>query len=242
LDVQPSLFEGSDGIPSPVDEGADLFRTVPRFPPFNQISNGDLYSLSLTNKTAALTHGLHRFAAKYVPQIPAWVMEEFAGPTATMLDPFCGSGTTLVEALHRCRISIGIDCDPLACLIVRAKTAPVQSSRIRELGECIRDQWQGPAEKLELPMPGLVNFTHWIPQSAWAQLQSLMAAIQGLDCTDDERRFLLCVFSSIIRWVSNADDQTQKTYVSGTLKKKPPEVPPTFWKAFDRAYTGQGRT
>src|SRR5205085_8451 len=72
----------------------------------------------------------------------------------------------------------------------------------------------------------------------WAYLQSLMAVIRQLECTEDERCFLLCVFSSIIRWVSNADDQTQKTYVSGTLKKKPPEVPPTFWKAFDRALAG----
>ncbi len=229
--AQPGLCEDSD-------EGAELFRVVPRFPPFDQIANGDLYALSLTNKTATLTHGLHRFAAKYIPQIPAWVMEEFAGPGATVLDPFCGSGTTLVEALHRCHKAIGIDCDPLACLITSAKTADIRSSRIHELGQCIRATWTGPADQLELPMPGLVNFAHWIPESAWGYLQSLLAVIRPLECTEDERRFLFCVFSSIIRWVSNADDQTQKTYVSGTLKKKPPEVPLTFWKAFDRALTG----
>lgn len=236
MEVQPSLYEDAD--PVPLDEGADLFRELPRFPPFPQISNGDLYSLSLTNNTASLTHGLHRFAAKYIPQIPAWAMEEFADRDATVLDPFSGSGTTLVEALHRCRKAVGIDCDPLACLIASAKTADVRAARIHELGDSIREAWQSPAEKLELPMPGLVNFTHWIPEAAWGYLQSLMATIHALECSDEERRFLLCVFSSIIRWVSNADDQTQKTYVSGTLKKHPPAVQPTFWKAFDRALTG----
>lgn len=238
MEHQPGLFEDFDDLPPPVDGGAELFRAVPRFPPFDQISNGDLYALSLTNKTATLTHGLHRFAAKYIPQIPAWVLEEFGDPDTVVLDPFCGSGTTLVEALHRCRRSIGIDCDPLACLIATAKTADIRSARIHELGQQMRETWNGPAEQRELPMPGLVNFTHWIPESAWGHLQSLMSAIQQLKCSEDERRFLLCVFSSIIRWVSNADDQTQKTYVSGTLKKNPPEVPPTFWKAFDRALAG----
>jgi hypothetical protein len=238
MEAQPGLFEDSVGVPSPVDAGSGVFRIVPRFPRFDDISSGALYSLSLNNKTATLTHGLHRFAAKYIPQVPAWAMEEFASADATVLDPFCGSGTTLVEALHRCRESIGIDCDPLACLIAGAKTADVRPSRIHELGRCIREVWTGPAERLELPMPGLVNFTHWIPESAWGHLQSLLAVVRQLECTDDERRFLLCVFSSIIRRVSNADDQTQKTYVSGTLKKRPPEVQATFWKAFDRALTG----
>src|SRR5262249_17441404 len=119
-----------------------------------------------------------------------------------------------------------------------SKTADVRSARIRDLGERIRAAWTRPASPLELPMPGLVNFTHWIPEPAWGWLQSLMLVIRQLDCSQDERRFLLCVFGSIIRWVSNADDQTQKTYVSGTLRKKPPEVPQTFWKAFERGLTG----
>jgi DNA modification methylase len=233
---QQRLFKEFEASGS--DEGADLFRLVPRFPPFDEIANGDLFSLSLSNKTAALTHGLHRFAAKYVPQIPAWAMEEFAGQQDVVLDPFCGSGTTLVEALGRCRRSFGVDCDPLACLISGAKTAPVRAARIQELGEAIRANWIGPAARLEHPMPGLNNFTHWFSQHAWGQLQSLMAAINGLVCTNEERRFLYCVFSSIVRWVSNADDQTQKTYVSGTLKKKPPEVSPTFWKALEKARSG----
>jgi hypothetical protein len=71
VEVQRSLFEDdADAGTSSVDEGADLFHVVPRFPPFDQISNGDLFSLGLTNNTATLTHGLHRFAGKYIPQIP----------------------------------------------------------------------------------------------------------------------------------------------------------------------------
>jgi hypothetical protein len=226
---------------SDLTEGAGPFRVMPRFPAFEQIPNGGLYSLGLANNTATLTHGLHRFAGKYVPQVPAWALDQFAGPGSTVLDPFCGSGTTLVEALGRCREAIGIDCDPLACLIAAAKTADVSDAQVLDLGRRVRAAWRGPAERLELPMPGLVNFTHWFPEAAWADLQSLLAVIRALDCGDDERRVLLGVFSSVLRWVSNADDQTQKTYVSGTLKKAPPAVRPTFWKTFDRAAAGLGQ-
>ena len=233
---QPSRFEES-GTSLP-DAGAGLFRVVPRLPAFDEIKQGELFSLSLSNRTSTLTHGLHRFAAKCIPQLPAWAIEEFAAKDSVILDPFCGSGTTLVEALSRCHQSFGVDCDSLACLIASAKTTTVQSRRIQELGEAILKRWQSPARELGHPMPGLNNFTHWFSENAWGYLQSLMAVIQELPCTGDERRFFYCVFSSIIRWVSNADDQTQKTYVSGTLKKNPPEVRETFYKAFERARAG----
>ena len=68
-----------------------------------------------------------------------------------------------------------------------------------------------------LDVPGRVG--HWFAAPQWGWVQSLRDAIAALDCTDDERAFLLVVFSSTLRWVSNADDQSQKTYVSGTLRK-----------------------
>ena len=47
------------------------------------------------------------------------------------------------------------------------------------------------------------------------------------------------VFSSTLRWVSNADDQSQKTYVSGTHRKNPPTVPDVFWRFLRRAVDGR---
>jgi DNA modification methylase len=216
----------------------DFFREVPCFPSFDSIDNGELFSLSLSNKTSALTHGLHRFPAKYIPRIPAWVMDEFAGKDHFILDPFCGSGTTLVEALLRSRQAIGIDCDPLACMITRAKTSILNPDRMQALGRELQRIRRDAARPLLPPMPDLANFTHWFSENTWGDLQSLLTGIMRLDCSASERDFLLSVFSSILRWVSNADDQTQKTYVSGTLKKHPPEALPLFWKAFEKALAG----
>ena len=228
---QPDLA----GILNRPDQSGDgrnqLFREVPSFPPFDTLANGELFSLGLGNKTTALTHGMHRFPAKYIPQIPGWVMDQFAQTDNVVLDPFCGSGTTLVEGLLRSRKTIGVDCDPLACMISGAKTAAVNPARIRRLRSDLRQTWRPLATPLVPPMPDLANFDHWFSRDAWGTLQSLLASIAALDASNEEFNFLLCVFSSILRRVSNADDQTQKTYVSGTLKKNPPKVEGLFYRA-----------
>jgi hypothetical protein len=224
--------------PSEAIAETSLFREVPSFPSYNTIANGDLFSLSLSDRSAGLTHGLHRFPAKYVARVPAWIIDQFATPNAVVLDPFCGSGTTLVEALTRTDAAIGVDLDPLACLISRSKTAAIPASRVEALGKELKRTWRTSSKRLCPPMPDLVRFKHWFSEKAWGDLQALRDAILRLECTEVERDFIICVFSSVIRWVSNADDQTQKTYVSGTLKKQPPEVAPTFWRAYGRAVAG----
>jgi hypothetical protein len=148
-----------------------------------------------------------------------------------------GSGTTLVEILLAGGLGLGVDIDPLARLITQAKTERAPVGRVLSLGEELREHWR-PAEHLFPPMPDVADFAHWFTRKAWGELAGLLDAIQHLECTDVERRFFLVVFSSILRWVSNADDQSQKTYVSGTLPKTPLPARETFWKSFSRAVAG----
>ena len=222
----------------PTNVAHQAFTEVESLPPFKEIEHGQLFALSLSNNTTKLTHGLHRFPAKFMPQVPAWALDNFGGPDTTVLDPFMGSGTTLVEGLIRGGTNIGLDIDPLARFIARAKTTRADADRIRELGVELAARWTRPARALHTPMAGIENFDHWFSRRQWAWVQSLHEHILDLDCNDEERVFLLTVFSSTLRWVSNADDQTQKTYVSGTLVKAPPAVTDTFWRLFTRAVTG----
>jgi SAM-dependent methyltransferase len=216
------------------------FEEVDAFPPLEDIDHGRLFALSLSGTTTAFTHGLHRFAAKYVPQVPAWALDTFGGRGAVVLDPFMGSGTTLVEGVLRGATSVGVDIDPLARFIARAKVTPVDHARIADLGGEVAAGWRAPAPEpaRRRPMPDVSNFAHWFAAAQWGWLQSLEDSILALDCDDDERAFLLVVFSSTLRWVSNADDQSQKTYVSGTLRKAPPAVPDVFWRFLRRAVDG----
>src|SRR5579885_1325032 len=74
------------------------------------------------SKTGYLTHSLHPYPAKFIPQIPDALIRELSNEGDTVADVFCGSGTTLVEALLLNRHAIGFDANPLACLITKAKT------------------------------------------------------------------------------------------------------------------------
>lgn len=216
------------------------FDEVETFPDFASIEHGQLFSIRLTNNTTAFTHGLHRFPAKYIPQVPAWALDNFGSRTGPVLDPFMGSGTTLVEGVLRGGRNIGVDIDPLARFIARAKVTTADHERLAELGAEVLARWTAPARHLTAPMPEIKNFSHWFSPVNWAWLQSLRDIIMTLDCGDEERDFLLVVFSSTLRWVSNADDQSQKTYVSGTLRKTPPAVADVFRRFLARAIEGLG--
>lgn len=218
---------------------ADLhFTEVDTFPSFEEIEHGQLFALSLSNNTTSYTHGLHRFPAKFIPQVPGWALDNFASRETTVLDPFMGSGTTLVEGLLRGGTYYGVDIDPLARLIASAKTTPIEDGTITRLGEELSARWTSSARELKVPMAGVDNFEHWFRLDQWGWVQSLQETILGLDCNDDEQKFLLAVLSSILRWVSNADDQSHKTYVSKTLPKTPPLVSDVFWRLFHRSADG----
>ncbi len=226
--------EASMRNPKPREE----LREVVEFPAYEDVVHGDLLTLALSTKTSELTHGLHRFPAKYIPQVPRWAIKSFAQADSVILDPFMGSGTTLVEALCVVEQSYGIDIDPLARLITQAKTGNFDPARMRSIANALHPPHLPTVPEVFLPMQGVKNITHWFSETAWRDLCRLFTGIELLECSENEREFFLTVFSSTLRWVSNADDQTQKTYVSGTLKKTPPPVFSTFQKSLDRALTG----
>lgn len=64
-------------------------------------------------KTNYLTHSLHPYPAKFPPQLPKMILAQFGKKGQTVLDPFCGSGTTLVEANLHCLNAIGVDVNGL---------------------------------------------------------------------------------------------------------------------------------
>lgn len=84
-------------------------------------------------KTGYLTHGLHPYPAKFIPQIPNALIQELSSVGETVADIFCGSGTTLLEALQLKRNTIGIDANPLATRITQAKTTPLSLSQFHEI-------------------------------------------------------------------------------------------------------------
>jgi SAM-dependent methyltransferase len=69
-----------------------------------------------------LTHGFHSYAGRLHPSIARGAVGRWSPPGATVLDPFCGSGTVLVESMVAGRRAIGIDASPLAVMIAKVRS------------------------------------------------------------------------------------------------------------------------
>lgn len=83
-------------------------------------------------------HFFHHYTAKFIPQIPAKLIQRLTKGNDVVVDPFMGSGTTLVEAkLLGCH-SYGFDTNPLAVKIAKAKTMHVDEKKIRELDNFLK--------------------------------------------------------------------------------------------------------
>lgn len=186
--------------------------------------------------TIPCTHGMHRFPGKFIPNLPRYIIRQYLGDnsSATVVDPFCGSGTTLVEAALEGRSYLGQDIDPLSILVSRAKTEPLSDDELT----MIEEHWERfdyNQYRSDL-VPDVANLSHWFTNLAIGQLSAIK--YHCLDLPDRLRDFCLVVFSSIVRRVSNADDQTQKTYVSHTLPKTPPLPSELFPIFLQRAVSG----
>ncbi len=68
-------------------------------------------------------HRLHPYLGKFVPQLVDALLGRYVRPGGRVLDPFAGSGTTLVQALESGYDSVGVDVSAFNCLLMRVKTA-----------------------------------------------------------------------------------------------------------------------
>lgn len=89
---------------------------------------------SLDNEAAAQAHvhGFHAYPARMHPLTARRLVETFSRPLDAVLDPFCGSGTVLVEARLAGRFAAGVDANPLAVRLARLK-ATTTTERDREM-------------------------------------------------------------------------------------------------------------
>ena len=79
-----------------------------------------------TADTKEYTHGIHPYPAMMIPQVARRLIEMYGREGQILLDPYCGTGTTLLEAMLANLKSTGTDLNPLARLIAKAKTTPAE--------------------------------------------------------------------------------------------------------------------
>lgn len=75
-------------------------------------------------------HNFCWYPSRFIPIIPAYLIQALSKSGETVFDPFCGSGTTLIEALKQNRNAIGIDLSPVGCFISKTKGNIVIGKRV----------------------------------------------------------------------------------------------------------------
>lgn len=87
----------------------------------------------------AHVHGFHSYPARMHPMTAERLIGSFSSPSQVVLDPFCGSGTVLVEARLLGRKAIGVDANPLAVRLSERKTRDSSDSDRKRLVEGAKD-------------------------------------------------------------------------------------------------------
>ena len=202
-------------------------------------------------QTNYLTHRLHPYPAKFIPQIPNALIQGLSSVGCTVLDPFCGSGTTLVEALLLKRHAVGVDASPLACLISKAKTLRLDaddhanlyllSRRAEERGNSLTSPigqnvlFEFPPFSSDADRPDDETLAFWFEPFVVEELAEIRSWCQALG-SDPARLLALAVFSSIIVAVSKQDSDTR--YVRREKGTTPGAVFQKFGRALRRALVG----
>ncbi|CCV03311.1 putative RNA methylase [Mesorhizobium metallidurans STM 2683] len=167
---------------------------------------------------------IHPYPAKFIPEIPGTILDRLPVEKGlAVLDPFVGSGTTLVECQRRGVRSIGIDLNPIACLISRVKTRPVPAN----LGDALQDVIRRADKDKAVAIPSIPNLLHWFSEPVAGALAQLVHSIS--DSPKQYSDVLKLALSSVLVRVSNQESDTRYAAVSKNVS------PDAVYEAFRSA-------
>ena len=157
------------------------------------------------------THGLHEYRGKFFPQLVRALMNIAQLPNdATVLDPMCGSGTTLAEACLSGRRSLGLDMNPLSVFVTNVKCQAlalnpekliVAHVRLQELLDK-RIEGKRPARpSAALPDADRAYLARWFAPRTMEELDHVEATIRRLPSGTIRNFYRVCL-SNILRAVS----------------------------------------
>lgn len=166
-----------------------------------------------------LTHAFHSYPARMHPLL---VRQCFSLMDGDVLDPFCGSGTVLVEAMRAGRRAVGVDINPLAVRIAEVKTAKMNASA-REaflvFAESIAERSE---ERVRTRVPVRADLPR--EEIAWYSphtLKELAGLLEEIRNVEDPRlvRFFEVVFSSLLVKFSKQRADTANAMVEKRIRK-----------------------
>ncbi len=156
--------------------------------------------------THYLTHGYHRYPAKFVPNLVKKLIEQYTTTSDLVVDIFAGCGTTLVESKVHGRRSIGVDINPVARIITRAKITPIEPDLLSVRREAFLERLKqyDASQKYYRKMHARIDY--WFRENEKNKIAFLHKKIR-LVRDESLRDFYLCALSNILkpcsRWLQS---------------------------------------
>ena len=154
------------------------------------------------------THGLHEYRGKFFPQLVRALMNIARLPDdAVVVDPMCGSGTTLVEARLSSRTACGLDMNPLSVFItdVKCRALALKPAALADACDELRRVLDAPAPAVGAPEARAKvdrdYLDRWFARRTLQELDLVEAAVRRLP-TQTLRDFYRVCLSNILRGVS----------------------------------------
>lgn len=152
-------------------------------------------------------HSIYSYHAKFTPEIPKKFIKQYSEVDQTVLDPFCGCGTTLLEGLKLKRNVIGIDLSPIGILCSKVKTSEYDIEKIKSYEKQILS-----IDPKKKAIPNFPNKEIWYNESVLNSLGSINYNINNID--EEKYRNL---FKLILLSILNNCSRKRKTWNLGYL-------------------------
>lgn len=196
-----------------------------------------------SSDTKEYTHCFHTYPAMMIPQIARKLLDNYGVEGGWLLDPYCGTGTSLVEASLFGMHSIGCDINPLVRLIATTKltSIPLKSlnDNINRINKALIEIEFGGKKLPECSIPDIPNLEYWFSAEV---TKALAFILSWIDKVEDQKikNFIKVAFSETVREVSYTRTSAFKLHrmPAEKLEAFDPDVFGIFCKKLDRNRQG----
>ncbi|MEW6509043.1 MAG: DNA methyltransferase [Bacteroidota bacterium] len=155
--------------------------------------------------TKEYTHCFHAYPAMMIPQVARRIIENFGKKANILFDPYCGTGTSLVEANLFGINAIGTDINPLARLIATAKTTKINIQVLdlflHDFNNYIFSANFRPDDIKSIIIPEVKNIDYWFSKNIQQKLGILLGYIENIN-DNPIKNFFKVAFSETVRETS----------------------------------------
>lgn len=154
------------------------------------------------SNTGTATHAFHTYPAKMIPQVAQALITEYGQNSKLLFDPYCGTGTSLVEANIKGINSIGCDLNPFARLLAKVKTTPIELQslelHIKDFYDFLYQYRLGFKSNNSVIVPDFKRINFWFSKPVKEKLSIIKYYIENIE-NKDIADFFKVAFSQTIR-------------------------------------------